>query len=242
MGYESTLDYIPFKTVLSRDTFFKELEGYRESLPCNELGNFWYDFDISPEGRVVITDGDLYAKHYADKELAIFFSKVIAPGERTSLTFEGEDGSRWGYAIEKNRVVRLDYPEPLADGIPLDIYIANTQPKINKIRLEYWVRDEFQKDITGELIFKPDARFVMLVKAASRLIRQFAKMEHSTSLLQYIDIPGYYLWEALKIEGDTLRVEAPVCRVFVTTFMFRAYIRHTDIEIGTREVAFDEIF
>ncbi len=243
MGCYSDLDYAPFKTDLSREDFFKTLEEYKESLPPDVFDNFWYDFDVTPEGWVVIADEDLYGKHYGDRELAVFLSKVITLGERTSLTFEGEDGGRWGYAIEKDKVVELYYPEPLADGIPLDIYITNTQPKIDKIRLEYWVQDEFiQKDITGELIFKPDARFVMLVKAASRLIRQFAKSEHSTSLLQYIDIPGYYFWEELKIGEDTLRVEAPVCRVFVTSFMFRAYIRHTDIEIGTREVAFNEIF
>ncbi len=237
MGYESTLDYIPFKTDLSRDAFFKALEEYRESIPCNDLGNFWYDFDVSPEDRVVITDDDLYANHYADRELAIFFSKVIAHGERTSLTFEGEDGARWGYAIEKDRVVELDYPEPLANGIPLDIYTDNIQPKIDELKLEYYVQDEFiQKNIKGELVFKPDARFIQVIRTASRLVRQ------SKGLLQYIDIPGYYFWEDLEFEGEPLRVEAPVCRVFITSFMFRAYIRHTDIGIGTREVMFDEVF
>lgn len=234
MGYYSELNYIPFKTNLSKEDFNKALEEYRESLPCRDNGNFWYDFDVTPEGRVVITDDDLYAKHYADRELAIFFSKVIADGEHTSLTFEGEDGCRWGYAIEKDKVVELDYPEPLTDGgIPIGIYTANTKPKIDKLTLNYNILDDFiQDDIKGDLIFRPDSRFIQVLKTASRLISQ------SRGLLLYIDVPGYPIWEDLEFIGDTLRVEMPVCRIFSNSFVFRAYIRHTNIAIETEEVAF----
>ena len=122
MGYYSQLNYTEFKTDLSKEEFERVLTEFKDSLSENSLANFWYSLDVI-DGEVVITDDDLYAKHYGDRELATFFSKVIAPGERTCLTFEGEDGERWGYAIEKGKVVDIDYPEPLVNGVPLNSYL-----------------------------------------------------------------------------------------------------------------------
>ncbi len=108
MGYYSTMNIYSFHVEDIEKT--KELfEKYKKNDP---EGYFFYNLKIlSPEAKqvtVVPEDGEYTAKHYGNQRLAYVISKIIAPGETTELTFEGEDNIGWGYKISRDKIEELD--------------------------------------------------------------------------------------------------------------------------------------
>jgi len=107
MGYYSTVNIYSFhvEDVEKAKELFKK---YKENDPD---GYFFYELEVlNSENRQVTAvpeDNNYTAKHYADRRLAEAISKIIVPNETVDLTFDGEDGTKWGYRISRNKVLPL---------------------------------------------------------------------------------------------------------------------------------------
>jgi hypothetical protein len=77
-----------------------------------------------------VENDEWFNKHYADKELAEFVSRVIDEGEKTTLEFVGEDGEQWGYYIERDKVVPIEYVK-MVEGKRLDELLASIGNEAN---------------------------------------------------------------------------------------------------------------
>ncbi|MEM4385245.1 MAG: hypothetical protein QXD03_01720 [Candidatus Anstonellales archaeon] len=70
-----------------------------------------YNFVEESKGMINIETDDTYAKHYADRELAEFISKIIKEGYHVKIKFIGEDGTTWGYLITKDKIFEIEWVE-----------------------------------------------------------------------------------------------------------------------------------
>ncbi|MEM4385972.1 MAG: hypothetical protein QXD03_05440 [Candidatus Anstonellales archaeon] len=70
-----------------------------------------YNFVEESKGVISIETDDKYVKHYADRELAEFISKIIKEGHHVKIKFIGEDGTLWGYLITKGKVFEIEWIE-----------------------------------------------------------------------------------------------------------------------------------
>jgi len=106
MGYYSTISINSFYV----ENVEKAKEIFRKYYEDNTDGYFFYKLKVlNSEGLVAVVpiDGEYTAKHYGDQRLAEAISKIIAPGETVELTFDGEDGTSWGYKITYNKIEDL---------------------------------------------------------------------------------------------------------------------------------------
>lgn len=107
MGYYSTMNIYSFhvEDVEEAKKVFKRYYGNDAD------GYFFYKLEVlNSENRQVTAvpeDNNYTAKHYADRRLAEAISKIIVPNETVDLTFDGEDGTKWGYRISRNKVLPL---------------------------------------------------------------------------------------------------------------------------------------
>jgi hypothetical protein len=88
------------------------LDFYKWSLNEGDPDYLWFDLEVE--------DDEWYAKHYADRELAEFISRVIAKGASSVLEFVGEDNCQWGYYISRDSVKNIEYVK-MVDGKPIDV-------------------------------------------------------------------------------------------------------------------------
>jgi len=116
MGYYSTMDYCQFKSEFNKKELDAKIQEFLSKTDEQDY-NFFYEFELfsekSQEGlytyEVVPQGGDYYTKHYSESPLAQIISTLIAPWEKTTLEFVGEDGATWGWAIESGKVFKLEY-------------------------------------------------------------------------------------------------------------------------------------
>jgi len=132
MAYNSSIEFHDFETELSQaeldrafEQFIREEKRKSESPVAGPAYLEIYCFRVE-QGYASFDPGDAWcAKHYADNLLAKFVSQIIRPGSRTSMEFLGEDGSRWGYAVERSAIHPLKYSEPtvMEDGTPVSNWL-----------------------------------------------------------------------------------------------------------------------
>jgi hypothetical protein len=127
MGYLSTLDNGPaFKTKIgitevlkSWGKFKRETDGGKKAVSLDS-----YSFIPTYESRddiIEIWMEEWEAKHTEDELLAEFISTIIHPASYTYLTFDDEDGSKWGYWITSGEVQFLEAVWVLEkDNVTLD--------------------------------------------------------------------------------------------------------------------------
>lgn len=146
MGYETELRcpepifiYPKGMHVTEFDKIVLEVFNRKEVL---QLDQFQYVSNTDEDGRVTTTDllyyffrynpdtgsvafgpcdEEYFGKHYGYIALAKIISILIPRGQRTWLEFIGEDGERWGYAIEHMNVMGILYEE----------YVETTEGKIS---------------------------------------------------------------------------------------------------------------
>jgi hypothetical protein len=127
MGYTSTLlDAPAFKSKFGITGFLKAWSKFKADKDGVNLadGLDLYSFIPTYEGRddiIEIWMDEWEAKHTEDERLAEFISTVIHPESWTYLTFDDEDGARWGYWITSGEVQFLEPAWVLEnDNVTLD--------------------------------------------------------------------------------------------------------------------------
>ena len=139
MGYYYAIDsYVEFPCTLSDRCLKARFKRF--SLEQEANSNYW-DLYLDPEYyRFHKVDGffacmdleEAYIKHRnADEQLAEFISQVIDPGGRCYFEVSGEDGDRWGYAIERGKVHHLAYKGPYVEAeddlVPLSRWLSGDE-------------------------------------------------------------------------------------------------------------------
>lgn len=166
MGYCSTFNIYSFKV----EDCQKAKEIFQRYIEDDPLGCFFYELKIlNPQtGQVTIVpeNGEYTAKHYADERLAKAISEVIAPGETVDITFDGEDGTKWGYKISKNKVLPLTCEFLTQDEQDLLNTCLNTC-KIKDINAEEEnIIFEKEMDLINEIerLFEEDEKELVIIK------------------------------------------------------------------------------
>ena len=114
MGYTSILNSGPaFRAKIGITEVLKSWEKFKaDKKGVNQVHVLdLYSFIPTYEARddiIEIWMDDWDAKHYDDDILAEFISTIIHPASYTYLTFDGEDGSKWGYWITSGQVRFLE--------------------------------------------------------------------------------------------------------------------------------------
>ena len=114
MGYKSTLVDAPaFKAKFGITGVLKAWNKFKTDTDGVNLipGLDLYGFIPTYESRddiVEIWMDEWEAKHTQDERLAEFISMIIHPEGWTYLTFDDEDGARWGYWITSGEVQFLE--------------------------------------------------------------------------------------------------------------------------------------
>ncbi len=101
------------REVKNHSDFHHVAETNKEGI-VSQVGQMFYTFEYKGDSGHVLfypTDMEFYSKHYGTGLLAEIISMLIPKGQRTWLEFIGEDGARWGYAIESMNVYETEYEE-----------------------------------------------------------------------------------------------------------------------------------
>lgn len=140
MSYYSTVGAFGFRSRLTEAELKNAFNRFVQNLTSEDrdcMGIYEFSRISGPEKdglyEYALEMGDYFAKHYADRCLAEFVSRVIASGEYALVEFDGEDGEKWGYLVLSNEVHDLAY-ETLINGRPLYEFLdEKTKDKENSL-------------------------------------------------------------------------------------------------------------
>ena len=140
MSYYSTISAFEFRSRLTEAELKEVFDRFVQNLTYEDrdcMGMYEFFRTSGPEKdglyEYALEMGDYFAKHCADRRLAEFVSKVIAPCEYVLVEFDGEDGEKWGYLVLSNEVQDITY-ETMVNGKPLHEFIdEKTRGKENSL-------------------------------------------------------------------------------------------------------------
>ncbi|MHB1546116.1 MAG: hypothetical protein ACYCSB_01300 [bacterium] len=116
MGYESSFNY-NFSGIVE----IKDVDGLNRKISKLDSGMSEAKIKIACDNPndYAIEMSDYYGKFYDDRKFAELLSTYLVKGSVT-LTYDGEDGSKWGYEVYPGKVVELDFipvPTGLKDKV-----------------------------------------------------------------------------------------------------------------------------